>query len=89
MNTVGTAIGRPPNAQEAPMSKLSLTPIDGGNWRIPLSVREDQRHYVSDTANILARAYALREARSVALHIALDDEPIGMLMYYDWDDGEG
>ena len=32
------------------MSTLSLTPIDGGHWRVRLSVREDQRHYVSDTA---------------------------------------
>lgn len=70
------------------MSTLSLTPIDGDNWRVRLSVREDQRHYVSDTANILARAYALREQRSVALHITLDDTPIGMLMYHDWEEGE-
>ena len=70
------------------MSTLSLTPIDGGNWRVRLSVREDQRLYVSDTANILARAYALREQRSVAMHITLDNTPIGMLMYHDWEEGE-
>lgn len=70
------------------MSNLSLTPIDGGNWRIPLSVRDDQKHFVSDPMRLLARACALREQRSVALHIALNGTPIGMLMYHDWEDGE-
>lgn len=65
------------------MSKLSLMPIDAGNWRVPLSVREDQRHFVSNQWGILARAYAYRGLRSQALHIALDDAPIGMLLYHD------
>lgn len=69
------------------MSALTLVPIDPGNWRIPLSVREDQKHFVSDPMRLLARAYALREQRSVAQHIALNGEPIGMLMYHDWDEG--
>lgn len=65
------------------MSKLSLMPIDAGNWRVPLAVREDQRHFVSNQWSILARAYAYREMRSQALHIMLDDTPIGMLLYHD------
>lgn len=70
------------------MNNLSLVSIDGDNWRVRLSVREDQKRYVSDTANILARAYAYRDRNSVAMHIALDDEPIGMLMYHDWAEDE-
>ena len=70
------------------MPNLSLVPIDGGNWRIPLSVREDQKHFVSDPMRLLARAYAYRARNSVALHIELDGEPIGMLMYHDWAEDE-
>ena len=70
------------------MSRLTLRTIDPENWRVRLSVREDQRHDVSDQWNILARAYAYRDLRSQALHIVLDDTPIGMLLYHDWpDDG--
>lgn len=65
------------------MSKLTLQPIDPGNWRVRLSVREDQRHDVSDQWRILARAYAYRELRSQALYVSLDDTPIGMLLYHD------
>lgn len=67
--------------------KLTLDEIHPGNWRIPLSVREEQRHYVSEPNRLLARAYALREQRSVANHICLDGEAIGMLMYHDWPEG--
>ena len=70
------------------MPNLTLVPIDGGNWRIPLSVRDDQKHYVSDPMRLLARTYAYRARNSVALHIALDGEPIGMLMYHDWAEDE-
>lgn len=66
------------------MPKLSLLPIDAGNWRVPLSVREEQRHFVADPTCMLARAYAYREQRGQALHIALDGTPIGMLLYHDW-----
>ena len=65
------------------MPTLTLVPIDGGNWRVRLSVREDQKHFVSDPMRLLARAYAYRDQNSVAQHIALDGEPIGMLMYHD------
>ncbi len=66
---------------------LTLEPIDPGNWRIPLTVREDQRRHVAAVPTILARAYAYREQNAVALHIALDGEPIGMLLYHDWAEG--
>ena len=70
------------------MPTLTLVPIDAGNWRIPLSVREDQKHFVSEPMRVLARAYAYRDRNSVAMHIALDGEPIGMLMYHDWAEDE-
>lgn len=70
------------------MPNLTLEPIHPGNWRIPLSVREDQKHFVSAPMRLLARAYAYRDRNSVALHIALDGEPIGMLMYHDWAEDE-
>lgn len=66
---------------------LTLEPIDPGSWRIPLAVREDQRRHVAAVPTILARAYAYREQNAVALHIALDGEPIGMLLYHDWAEG--
>ena len=62
---------------------LTLAPIDPDNWRTPLSVREDQRRYVSDRVTLLARAYAYRDYRSQAKHILLDGTPIGMLLYHD------
>lgn len=65
------------------MPQLTLRMIDPENWRIRLSVREDQRHHVSDQWRILARAYAYRERHSQALYVSLDDTPIGMLLYHD------
>ena len=62
---------------------LTLIPVDPNNWRGPLSVREDQRHFVADRTALLARAYAYREYRSRAKLIALDGTPIGMLLYHD------
>ena len=63
----------------------SITP---DNWRLGLSVREDQREYVSDSKGILARAYAYRGMRSRALVIYNDDTPVGMTMYYDVDEDD-
>lgn len=63
---------------------IHLEPVNPDNWREPLAVREDQRHFVSDGAWTLARAWAYREYNSVAKVIYSDDEPVGMLMYYDW-----
>lgn len=66
---------------------LTLVPIDRGNWRIPLSVREDQRTYVASSAVTLARAYAYNAQNSRAVYVCLDDEPIGMALWYDWPEG--
>ena len=65
---------------------IRLEPITPDNWRLGLKVREDQRHYVSDSAGILARAYAYRDSRSQAFVIYSDELPVGMAMYHDWDE---
>lgn len=65
---------------------IRLENVGPENWRLGLRVREDQRRYVSDSAGILARAYAYRESRSRAFVIYNDDVPIGMAMYYDLED---
>ena len=62
---------------------IHLETITPDNWRLGLQIRDDQRHYVSDSAGILARAYAYRESRSRAFVIYNDDLPVGMAMYYD------
>ena len=62
---------------------IHLETITPDNWRLGLQVRDDQRHYVSDSAGILARAYAYRESRSRAFVIYNDDLPVGMAVYYD------
>ena len=62
---------------------IHLETITPDNWRLGLQVRDDQRHYVSDSAGILARAYAYREHRSRAFVIYNDDLPVGLAMYYD------
>lgn len=65
------------------MKKIRLEDINEGNWRVPLSVSEAQRAYVADRVNILARAYAYRDARSRAFIIFHEDTPVGMGLYYD------
>ena len=62
---------------------IHLETVTPDNWRLGLQVREDQSHYVSDSAGILARAYAYRESRSRAFVIYNDNLPVGMAMYYD------
>ena len=62
---------------------LHLETITPENWRPGLSVRDDQRGYVSDCSGILARAYAYRNDRSRAFVIYEDDVPVGMAMFYD------
>lgn len=57
------------------MKKIRLEDINEGNWRVPLSVSEAQRAYVADRVNILARAYAYRNARSRAFIIFHEDTP--------------
>lgn len=66
---------------------IRLVDVDQENWRIPLSVREDQKHFVADSTCILARAWAYRSDRSVAKMIYEDDTPVGMLLYHDWPEG--
>ncbi|MBR5258855.1 MAG: GNAT family N-acetyltransferase [Clostridia bacterium] len=65
---------------------IHLETVTPNNWRLGLKVRDDQLSYVSDSAGILARAYAYRESRSRAFVIYSDELPVGMAMYHDWDE---
>lgn len=65
---------------------IHLETITPENWRLGLSVQDDQRRFVSDSAGILARAYAYRENRNQAFVVYNNDLPIGMAMYHDLDD---
>lgn len=65
---------------------IHLVDIDPGNWRLGLKVAENQKAYVSDSAGILARAYAYREQRSRAFVIYHGELPVGMGLYYDCPD---
>lgn len=65
-----------------------LEPITPDNWRLGLRVRDDQRSFVSDSAGILARAYAYRDSRSQAFVIYDDELPVGMAMYHDWEEAD-
>lgn len=67
---------------------IRLEPVAPDNWRLRLAVREDQRNFVADRAVILARAYAYRESRSRAFIICEGEEPVGMALYYDDDEGK-
>ena len=67
---------------------IRLEPITPDNWRLDLRVREDQREFVSDSAVMLARAYAYRDSRSQAFVIYSDELPVGMAMYHDWDEAD-
>lgn len=62
---------------------VRLEDIDEENWRYPLKVSESQKGYVSNSALILARAYAYRNQRSRAFVIYAAETPIGMGLYYD------
>ena len=62
---------------------IHLVDIDPGNWRLKLEVAESQKHYVANSAVMLARAYAYREQRSRAFVIYNDETPVGMGLYYD------
>ena len=67
---------------------IRLEPITPDNWRLDLRVREDQREFVSDSAGMLARAYAYRDSRSQAFVIYSDELPVDMAMYHDWDEAD-
>jgi len=64
---------------------IYLESVTPDNWRLGLAVAEEQRQYVSDSAGILARAYAYRNSRSCAYIIYADETPVGMALYYDCD----
>lgn len=64
---------------------IYLESVTPDNWRLGLAVAEEQRRYVSDSAGILARAYAYRNSRSCAYIIYADATPVGMALYYDCD----
>ena len=65
---------------------IRLEEINPDNWRLGLRVKEEQRNYVSDSAGLLARAYAYRNSRSRVYVIYHDKTPIGMALYYDLDE---
>ena len=65
---------------------ISLATIDPSNWRLGLKVSKAQERFVSDSARLLARAYAYRESRSNAYVIYNDALPVGMALYYDCDE---
>ena len=65
---------------------IHLVDINPGNWRLGLKVAESQKHYVSDSYAMLARAYAYREQRSRAFVIYDNEPPVGMGMYHDCPD---
>lgn len=62
---------------------IHLTEITPENWRLGLKVSEKQKTYVSDSAGLLARAYAYRRDRSRAFLICDGEVPVGMGLYYD------
>ena len=65
---------------------IHLEQITPENWRLGLKVKDEQRQFVSDSAGILARAWAYREQRSRALVIYSEEFPVGMALYYDLDE---
>lgn len=67
---------------------IHLVDIDPCNWRLKLEVAESQKHYVANSAVMLARAYAYRNQRSRAFVIYDDETPVGMVLYYDLPDLE-
>ena len=62
---------------------VHLEEITPENWRVKLSVREDQQHFVADKVGILARAYAYRDHGSNAFFVYNEDVPVGIALYYD------
>ena len=65
---------------------IRLVTVDPDNWRLGLKVSEAQKRFVADSAGILARAYAYRKNRSNAYVIYNDTLPVGMALYYDFDE---
>lgn len=65
---------------------IRLEEVNPDNWRFGLDVRDDQKEYVASTMVLLARAYAYRSFRSNAFVIYNDETPVGMALYYDFED---
>lgn len=57
--------------------------VDEGNWRLDLSVGDEQKKFVADTYEMYARAYTYRNARSRAFAIYDDETPVGAGLYHD------
>lgn len=62
---------------------IRLEDVTEKNWRYPLKVSEAQKHFVANTAVMLARAFAYRSFRSRAFIIYDGETPVGMGLYYD------
>ena len=67
---------------------IHLKEVTPDNWRLGLSVSEEQKNFVSDSNRLLARAWAYKNHRSNAFVIYDDDTPVGMALYYDYDEGK-
>lgn len=65
---------------------IRLVDVNPDNWRLGLRVREDQEEYVANSTVLLARAFAYRNSRSRAIVIYDDETPVGMALYYDFED---
>lgn len=65
---------------------IRLVDVNPDNWRLGLRVREDQEEYVANSTVLLARAFAYRNSRSRAIVIYDDEMPVGMALYYDFED---
>ena len=65
---------------------IRLETICPDNWRLGLKVSKVQEKFVADRVTLLARAYAYRECRSKAYVIYNDEIPVGMALYYDFDE---
>lgn len=65
---------------------IRLVDVNLDNWRLGLRVREDQEEYVANSTVLLARAFAYRNSRSRAIVIYDDETPVGMALYYDFED---
>lgn len=66
--------------------KIKLVDIDPDNWRSDPQVAEAQKHYVANSAVILASGYAYHNQRSRTFIIYVDETPVGMRLYYDLPD---
>ena len=66
---------------------IHLKEVTPNNWRLRLSVSEEQKSYVADSKGLLARAWAYKNHRSNAFVIYNDNIAVGMALYYDYDEG--